>query len=102
MWHKTDVTLRDYFDAKLNALATAVTLSREDLRIWQVAHNDLQRQMKDQAASFINRSKHASVIRQIEAVARLVYVGVGIVLVLQVMIADRYSVDKEIRRLERQ
>ena len=41
------VSLRDYFDAKLEALATAVSLSREDLIAWKHAHNEWQKQMGD-------------------------------------------------------
>ena len=60
----------------------SVDIAREELNHWKTDHNNLQKQMKDDAAEYVKSSTyqngHKDLSDKIEGVRRLVYMGVGL------------------------
>lgn len=76
------VTLREYVDTRLDALDTAV-----DHRFKAV--NEMRAMVNDSVAKFMPRSEfetaHKAVLDKIEALQKLVWVGLGVLLTVEVV-----------------
>ena len=64
----------------------SIDLARTDLWDWKHAHNEWQRQMRETQTDYVRRSEYNYVIREIDGIKKLVYIGLGIVLCVQTAI----------------
>ena len=78
------VSLRKYLVSRLRAQEKAVSIARTEMNAWKASHNDLQHQMQADRGLYITRAELAALYKKIESVERLVYIGVGIGIVLQI------------------
>ena len=103
------ITLKDYFDARidsvekiaeLNTLAVSdlskattdsieksTNLAKEDMERRLEGMNEFRTQLKDQTATFINRgeydTKHQLLLDSLNNLSKIIYMGLGGVLVLE-------------------
>jgi len=92
-----DVSGREYLELKINDLEK---ITEAHFRAEQIARdkaeenttlriqnlNGIYDRMKEQSAAFITKTEHAYLQKQIDDLRRLVYVGVGILLTLEIIL----------------
>lgn len=59
------VTLRDYFEARIEALEKAVNLAAENLKVRLESMNEIRGQLRDQATTFITRAEHDALCNRV-------------------------------------
>ena len=68
----------------------AVDIARQELSLWKDTHNNLQRQIEQSHELNLKRvdfiREHTTLSKKIDAVERLVYIGVGAAMVLEVVL----------------
>jgi len=90
----TFVSLKDYFDAKINSLreftdlhfrlsAVAIEKTEEKIDIRLHSLNGLTQILKDQNVNFVTKSEHEAIRKEINNIYRLVYIGVGIIITIE-------------------
>ena len=95
-----DVSLKEYFDVKFADLekqlalrddltAKALTKAEESLNVRLEGMNEFRSQLTQQARTFVSQSEFKLHIEKVETkiewLTRLVYIGVGILLVIQIV-----------------
>jgi len=75
-------THRDTHTSEDNSIDRA----NAELNHWKSDHNNLQRQLANERKDFIGRDEHESVLKKIDAVQRLVYIGLGIAIAVSALI----------------
>ena len=67
----------------------AIEVAREELNHWKSAHNQWQQQMKDDRSMLLLKAdyirEHGELSKKIVAVEHLVYIGVGLAIVFQMV-----------------
>jgi hypothetical protein len=73
-----------------NSETRALDLARDELSHWKTAHNQWQQQMKDDKAEFVQESAYRSdksgISKKFETLERLVYIGVGLAIALNLIL----------------
>ena len=84
------VSLREYLESRIDAQQRAVEVANTNLDHWKAAHNEWQRQMKDAQVDFVRRpeyiSAHKELSNRVDQTSRLVYIGMGIGIAVNVAI----------------
>lgn len=94
----SEIDIKGYVDARLDDLMASIEkvhhLDEEsqktialNLLAWKAEHNSILLEMTSREAKFITKSDHETIQRDIAAVQRLVYMGLGGLFVLQVLLS---------------
>ena len=85
--YKDGVTLREYFDVKFELQERALTLQAEEYRRRLSDLNNEAERLRVMQTTYLPRevyeSNHSGVVNKIEALEKIVFVGLGIAITLQ-------------------
>ena len=80
------ISLKEFINAKFEALEKSTELSRIGMEKRLDSMNEFRQQLKDQNSTFITKAEHQIVITKIEYLEKIVYMGLGGLLVLEVFL----------------
>jgi hypothetical protein len=80
------ISLKEFINAKFEALEKSTELSRIGMEKRLDSMNEFRQQLKDQNSTFITKAEHQIVITKIEYLEKIVYMGLGGLLVLEVIL----------------
>ena len=84
------ISLRDFVEEKFKALEKATDLADANLKIRLDNLNEWRGQNRDERACYLTRSeyeaKHLLLEQKIESVQKMLYIGLGIFLVVEVLL----------------
>jgi len=76
---KTDISLKEYVDVRFRAIETSTDLARQNVEIRLNGMNEWRHIVEDQSNKFVTR-------KEFEDIKRLVYMGLGIAVALEVLL----------------
>ncbi len=84
------ISLKKYFDVRLASMETAVTKAETSHEKRLEGMNEFRAQLGDQSKTFLTRAeydiKHELICQKIEALQKLVFIGVGIIGIAEVIL----------------
>jgi len=60
-----DISLKEYMEARMEAIGTAVVVAREEMTRRLESMNDLRAQLDNQARQFVTKAEHELVVNQL-------------------------------------
>jgi len=84
-------TLKKYFDMRFNESGKAVEIAEKLMANRLEESNGIRDQLKEQAQTFVTKIEynltHENLVKKVEELQRLVYIGLGVWIVLQLIIS---------------
>jgi len=79
-------SLKKYFDSSIFHIKQNTKIAGKEMDRRLNGMNEIRRQLVDQAATFVTKSELKLLDHEIKALSRLVYIGFGVWVILQVLI----------------
>jgi len=80
-------SLKKYFDSSVFHIKQNTKIARKEMDRRLNGMNEIRKQLVDQAETFVTKSELKLLDHEIKSLSRLVYIGFGVWIILQVLIS---------------